>query len=48
VDGDGSFAARCFSRVHVAHRVKCARDLDTEVAQDWRARLFWVVIRGAF
>src|SRR5205085_9532225 len=33
VDGDGSLTPRRFGRVHLARGFKCARDLDTEVAQ---------------
>jgi hypothetical protein len=33
VDGDGSFASWRFGRVHPARGFKCARDLNTEVAQ---------------
>jgi hypothetical protein len=39
VDRDGSLARRRFGRVHFAGSFKCARDLDTEVVQYWRARL---------
>src|SRR6266542_1860056 len=39
VDGDGSLAPWHFGRVYLARSFKCARDLDTEVAQDRRARL---------
>ena len=43
VDGDGSLAPLRFGRVHLARSFKCARDLDTEVAQYRRARfcLVW-------
>src|SRR5919201_1056018 len=44
VDGDGRFAAWRFGRVHVARSLKCARDLDAEVAQYRRARLLRVVV----
>jgi hypothetical protein len=40
---DGSFAWRRYGRVHLAGSFKCARDLDTEVAQYRRARLGGVV-----
>ena len=43
-DGDSSFAPWRFCRVHLADRFKCARHLNTEVAQDLRARLFRVVV----
>src|SRR5260221_10584450 len=39
VDGDGSLAPLRFGRVHLARSFKCARDLDTEVAQYRRPRL---------
>jgi hypothetical protein len=38
VDDEGSLAS-CFGRIHLARSFQCARDLDTEVAQYWRARL---------
>ena len=44
VDRDGSLARRRFGRVHLAGSFKCARDLDTEVAQYRRARLSRVVV----
>ncbi len=44
VYGDGSLATWRFRRVHLARSFKCARDLDTEVAQCQRARLGRVVI----
>ena len=44
VDGDGSLAPLRFGRVHLARRFKCARDLDTEVAQYRLARLCRVVV----
>src|SRR6266566_2016625 len=44
VDGDGSLAPLRFGRVHLARSFKCARDLDTEVAQYRRARLCRVVV----
>ena len=44
VDRDGSLTCRCFGRVHLAGSFKCARDLDTEVAPYWRARLSRVVV----
>ena len=45
MDGDGSFAPRRFGRVHLARSLKCARDLDAEVAQYWRAWLRRVVVQ---
>ena len=44
VDRDGSLARRRFGRVHLAASFKCARDLDTEVAQYRRARLGRAVV----
>ena len=44
VDGDGSLAPWRIGRVHLARSFKCARDLDTEVAQYRRARLCRVVV----
>ena len=44
VDRDGNFARRRFGRVYLAGSFKCARDLDSEVAQYRRARLTRVVI----
>src|SRR5207247_591550 len=44
VDGDGSLAPWRFGRVYLARSFKCARDLDTEVAQYRRARLRRVVV----
>ena len=44
VKGDGSLAPWLFGRVHFAGSFKCARDLDTEVAQYRRARLSGVVV----
>jgi hypothetical protein len=44
VDRDGSLARRCFGRVHLAGSFKCARDLDTEVAQYRRAWVSRVVV----
>src|SRR5215472_4780433 len=44
VDGDGSLAPWRFGRVNLARSFKCARDLDTEVAQYRRARLCRVVV----
>ena len=44
VDRDVSLTCRCFGRVHLAGSFKCARDLDTEVAPYWRARLSRVVV----
>src|ERR1700682_2905916 len=44
VDGDGSLAPLRFGRVHLARSFKCARDLDTEVAQYRRAWLCRVVV----
>src|SRR5436309_12890582 len=44
VDGDGSLAPLRFGRVQLARSFKCARDLDTEVAQYRRARLWRVVV----
>jgi len=33
VDGDGGLAPLSFGRVHFARNFKCARDLNTKVAQ---------------
>src|SRR5262249_61227899 len=44
VDRDGSLARRRFGRVPLACSFKCARDLDTEVAQHRGARLSRVVV----
>jgi hypothetical protein len=44
VDGDSSLAPWRFGRVHLARRFKCARDLDTELAQYRRAPLCRVVV----
>ena len=44
VDRDGRLARRRFGRVHLAGSFKCARDLDTEVAQYRRARLSRMVV----
>src|SRR4051794_19326142 len=44
VDGDGSLAARRFRRIYLACSFKCARDLDTVIAQYRRARLRRVVV----
>src|SRR5579864_5908398 len=44
MDGDGSLAALRFGRIHLAGSFKCARDLDTEVAQYRRARLSRVMV----
>src|SRR5260221_4884099 len=44
VDGDGSLATLRFGRVHLTRSFKCARDLDTEVAEYRRARLCRVVV----
>ena len=44
VDGDRNLASRRFSRVHLARSFKCARDLDTEVAQYRRVRLGRVLV----
>src|SRR3981189_30789 len=44
VDGDGSLSPLRFGRVHLARIFKCARDLDTEVAQYRGARLCRVVL----
>ena len=44
VDGDGGLAPRRFGGVHLARSFKCARDLDSEVAQYRRARLQRVVV----
>ena len=41
---DGSLAPWRFGRVHLARGFKCARDLDTKVAQYRRARLCPVVV----
>ena len=41
---DGSLAPWRFGRVHLARGFKCARDLDTKVAQYRRARLCRVVV----
>jgi len=45
VDGDRSLAPLRFGRVHLARSFKCARDLDTEVAQHRRRRLRRVVVK---
>src|SRR5260370_2816850 len=39
-----TFAETRYDRVHLARSFKCARDLDTEVAQYRRARLCRVVV----
>jgi hypothetical protein len=44
VDGDGSISTLRFGRVHLAPSFKCARDLDSEVAQYRRARPCRVVV----
>src|SRR5262245_56060827 len=44
VDGNGSFAAWRFGRVHLARGFECARDLDAEVAQYRCTRLLRVVV----
>src|SRR5208283_4475196 len=44
MDGDGSLATLGFGRVHLARSLKCARDLDAEVAQYRRARLCRMVV----
>jgi len=44
VDRNGSFAAWRFSRVHLTRSLKCACDLDAEVAQYRRAWLLRVVV----
>ena len=44
VGRDGSLARWCFGRVHFACGLKCARDLDTEVALYRRARLCRVML----
>ena len=44
VDRKGSLAHRRFGRVHLVGSFKCARDVDTEVAQYRGARLSRVVI----
>jgi len=44
VDGDGSLARLRFGGAHLAHSFKCARDLDTEVAQYRRTRQRGVVV----
>lgn len=41
---DGSFTPWRFGCVHLACCFKCARDFDTEVAQDRRARLLRVMM----
>src|SRR5579859_2397076 len=44
VDRDCSLTPWRFGRVHLARSFKCARDLDAEVAYEWRAGLLRVVI----
>ena len=44
VYGDSGLAPLRFGRVHLARSFKCARDLDTEVAQYRRARFGRVVV----
>jgi hypothetical protein len=44
VDGDTSLAPWRFGRIHLALHFKCARDLDTEVAQYRCPRLCRVVV----
>src|SRR5215472_492146 len=44
MNSDGGLARRRFSRVHLARSFKCARDLDTEVTEYWRAGLRRVLV----
>src|SRR5690349_6123604 len=45
VDGYGGFAPWCLGRVHLVSGFEGASDLNTEVAQNWGARLYWVVVK---
>ena len=44
MNSNGSLAALCFCRVHLARAFERARDLDTKITQYWRAGLCSVVV----